>query len=465
MVRGSFRGAFALLAAVGCALFAFTPSAFAYVAPDPGGSETASVPLPPSGKYLGLNDDMAGGFHGLATVDYLELTRTIGGNAPRTIVDWRSAEPTEGSWSAGAWSTWQAFYDGALVRGMTPILTIAYAPTWAREPGLEACTAYGACEFPPGRAYDDDWARFAAEVARRFPKAIIEIWNEANLKFSWESGPDPQRFAELLRIAYNAIKAVSPSTYVLAGGLGNVQVTRDGHIALREFLDRAYRATPSIKGRMDALSFHPYPWGLTLGADTLFAKSFDDVRSVKGAYGDAATPLFVSEVAISTASGYTEAEQADALLRLYRRTMTMGDVRGVVFHRAIEPRDTSSNPMEWGYAWTRYGANPAAPRPVYCRFVAEADRSYPGCPGELPLTVELKSTPPSTTSARTVSFAFESPNYGVTYQCSLDGAAYAACWSPKSYSVAPGVHRFAVRARYRDGTLGAPATYRFKVRR
>jgi hypothetical protein len=114
---------------------------------------------------------------------------------------------------------------------------------------------------------------------------------------------------------------------------------------LRRYLDAAYSATPSIAGHMDALSFHPHPGGSGLGANTLFAKSFADVRVVKAANGDPLTPLFVSEVGVSTGNpeAVTETEQAETLLALYRRAMTMGDVLGVVFHRLIEPADVTQD--------------------------------------------------------------------------------------------------------------------------
>ena len=43
----------------------------AYVAPDPGGSETTRILSPPAGKYMGFNDDTAAALHGLSQVDYM----------------------------------------------------------------------------------------------------------------------------------------------------------------------------------------------------------------------------------------------------------------------------------------------------------------------------------------------------------------------------------------------------------
>src|SRR5204862_892884 len=53
-------------------------------------------------------------------------------------------------------------------------------------------------------------------------------------------------------------------------------------------------------------------------------------------------------------------------------------------------------------------------------------------------------TNPSNSSSPSFSFSSEA---GATFQCALDGAAFAACCSPKSYSgVADGLHTFQVKA-------------------
>ena len=44
------------------------------------------------------------------------------------------------------------------------------------------------------------------------------------------------------------------------------------------------------------------------------------------------------------------------------------------------------------------------------------------------------------------SFSFTDSQPGVSFQCSLDNAAFAACASPKTYTVSAGTHTFQVRA-------------------
>jgi hypothetical protein len=77
----------------------------------------------------------------------------------------------------------------------------------------------------------------------------------------------------------------------------------------------------------------------------------------------------------------------------------------------------------------------------------------------------ITSGPPAATTDTSASFSFTSSEAGSTFQCSLDGGAFAACASPKSYAgLAGGTHTFRVRASDTAGnTDGSPAQYNWTV--
>src|SRR5206468_3408882 len=53
---------------------------------------------------------------------------------------------------------------------------------------------------------------------------------------------------------------------------------------------------------------------------------------------------------------------------------------------------------------------------------------------------------------------------GATFQCALDGAVFAACTSPKTYSgLLSGPHTFQVRASNANGTDPSPAAYSWTI--
>jgi parallel beta-helix repeat protein len=77
----------------------------------------------------------------------------------------------------------------------------------------------------------------------------------------------------------------------------------------------------------------------------------------------------------------------------------------------------------------------------------------------------ITSGPPETTEDRSATFEFSSPDAGVTFECSLDGAEFSACTSPITYTgLALGAHTFQVRAVYPDGSVSpSPAEWLWEV--
>ncbi|MDP9696365.1 UNVERIFIED_ORG: hypothetical protein J2X79_003945 [Arthrobacter globiformis] len=70
----------------------------------------------------------------------------------------------------------------------------------------------------------------------------------------------------------------------------------------------------------------------------------------------------------------------------------------------------------------------------------------------------ITSGPPATTTSTSASFAFTSSEANSTFQCSLDGAARAACTSPRTYTaLSTGSHTFSVWATDAAGNTDATA--------
>lgn len=352
---------------------------------EPGPSDRWEMPVEtPSRPFVGFNEDVVAGVHGVTPVEYVGHVKTIGGNAIRTNIDWRNAEPKRDCWDDQWWSNWRELYAAAITRGVRPVFIIGSAPDWARGEAAErACKGFANCSFPPSKQMNEEWKEFAAEVATRFPQALIEIWNEPNLRSMWSSasGPNPERFAELVVLADEAIEAASPETETVLGGLLGVRRPRGtgGGMPLREFLTRAYAADASIAGRSDYLGLHPYTTRARIGRKSAFRQSLRIMRMIRDRNGDPA-PILITEFGVSTASPTVdETRQTMTLDRVHDLLLAAPDVAGVIYHRVIEPRDTTDDPLEIGYAWLRYGSTPPEPRPVYCRFARRAGNSYRGC--------------------------------------------------------------------------------------
>jgi hypothetical protein len=98
---------------------------------------------------------------------------------------------------------------------------------------------------PPATAAE--YAAFVGCMAAQYKGKVAawEIWNEPDEKTFWTNGPEPARYAELLKESYKTIKAADPAATVVTGGMvGN----NFG------FLEKLYAA--GAKGSFDAVGVH-----------------------------------------------------------------------------------------------------------------------------------------------------------------------------------------------------------------
>src|SRR5204863_466194 len=80
-----------------------------------------------------------------------------------------------------------------------------------------------------------------------------------------------------------------------------------------------------------------------------------------------------------------------------------------------------------------------------------------------PLAPTLTSTPPNPNNSTAPSFSFTG-EAGATFQCAIDGGAFSACTSPKSYAgLAEGSHTFQVHQTDTAGNTGANASYTWTI--
>ena len=125
---------------------------------------------------------------------------------------------------------------------------------------------------------------------------------------------------------------------------------------------------------------------------------------------------------------------------------------------------------DWSYAFSGTGFPAAGSYTVRVRAVDGAgnvegpsSRAFTIDPDAPQTTIDSNpSTPTGSTSA---DFGFSSSEGGSTFECRLDGGAWAACTSPKSHStLADGTHTFDVRATDAVGNQDAsPASYTWLV--
>lgn len=84
----------------------------------------------------------------------------------------------------------------------------------------------------------------------------------------------------------------------------------------------------------------------------------------------------------------------------------------------------------------------------------------------VPPETQITKRPKDKTKKKQATFEFTSNVAGSTFECSLDGAAFAPCGSPDTLKVKKGKHSFQVRAIDTAGNVdGSPASDGWKVKR
>jgi polysaccharide biosynthesis protein PslG len=266
-------------------------------------TKTASINT--SGSTIGIADsDM----YGLSPEDVNRALDLIAGDGVRTVrlfIPWTDVESSPGAFK---WDQVDLMVDAANARGMSVLGGVTSAPPWATAPGSAPATS------PP--ADPATYGDFVGAVAARYRGrvAAYEIWNEPNSVLSWTSGPqgpEPGKYADLLKAAYPKIKAADPSATVIGGVLGSVFSLGALTLDPVAFVNQMYAA--GAKGYFDALSLHPYQYTTKFSeGGSLFASpisQYDGMRQAMVGNGDGGKKIWATEYGEPTSSA-DEATQA-----------------------------------------------------------------------------------------------------------------------------------------------------------
>jgi hypothetical protein len=336
------------------------------------------APAAAAPSYFGFNEPVPG--TAIGPGDAIRLTRLAGGNMIRATIDWRIMEPQRDNSPQSYWDFHRGVIDQMLAAGIRPMLVLGYAPEWARSRAGKRCGAAPGCLYPPAdtKAMNREWREFVTKAAQEFPEAILEIWNEPNWPTFW-ARPSPNRFAELQKIAYRAIKRVDRSIAVLSGGLSGVLVNVKevrGDVPIGPFLKRAYRGKSSLRRFHDGISLHSYAQNdVAVGVGTETGRRMATMRRLQRKFKDDA-PIWITETGISTAGpdGVSPDQQATGVLNRVDYFSARDDVAGVLVANLVDGGVPS-----WGSGLGVVNQGSLNPKPSYCALVARAGGTYRGC--------------------------------------------------------------------------------------
>lgn len=220
------------------------------------------------------------------------MTRAAGATYVRISAPWSGVAPgnlypgfvASDPDSGYAWSWLDSVIASAEEAGLTPIVQIAYAPTWALQTSANG--------KPTGTPEPKALGQFATALATHYdgtdgapPVHIFQVWNEPNLSLDL-SPVSASAYRAMVNAVATSVRAVDPSDLVVAGGLdpfghkpvGKTKWYSQAPLAFMRALlciskgPHPHR-TCSAKTDFDIWSHHPY----TFGGPFAKAKGVDDV--------------------------------------------------------------------------------------------------------------------------------------------------------------------------------------------
>jgi len=209
------------------------------------------------------------------------------------------------------WAPVDRIVRAARACGLEVLGLLTYTPEWARRPD-------GTDHSPP--ADPADFAAFASAAAQRYRQLGVrtwEVWNEPNLAFYWEPGPNPTEYAALLAAAYAAIKAADPGATVLSGGLAPAPDEPDGsRVAPVTFLEGLYAAGGG--DTFDAVADHPYSFPSLPTEGGAFVEVTPELHEVMEENDDGEKQIWGTEMGAPTGDALTPEFLADYVRTAYR---------------------------------------------------------------------------------------------------------------------------------------------------
>lgn len=162
------------------------------------------------------------------------------------------------------------------------------------------------------------WSKILREAARRYgpdghfwednpelpflPIRRWEIWNEQNI-VTFADPVDPLAFARLIRISGRTLHRIDPGARVIVGGFFGRPLQIPPNVASGDFLSRFYRAG-NVKRYFDGVALHPY-----VARARAMGAQIENLRRIMRIHGDAAAPIYVTELGWGSRNGPTRWER------------------------------------------------------------------------------------------------------------------------------------------------------------
>jgi hypothetical protein len=267
-------------------------------------------------------------------------------------------------WGVNTWEKYDRIVALAEQYDIEIIARLDAPPAWSRSKGSEP----GWTKAPPDNLAD--YGDYVAAVVSRYRGRIgyYQIWNEPNIFDEWGDQPaDPAGYVQLLKTAYTRAKQADPECRIIAAGLAATTQELPPEFGPRNvsdlrYLEQMYAA--GARGYFDIMGVMSYglwtgPYDLRLGRDRTNYSRAQLVREIMVRNGDAAVPLWASEVGwnalpedypgVAAYGRVTEEQQARYAVEAYERASDAWPWMGVLNYWFLRRPSDAERDQAWYY--------------------------------------------------------------------------------------------------------------------
>lgn len=196
-------------------------------------------------ELMGVASHMETSEVGDAQTDFeFDQYQAAGGMRARRGFRWSEVEPVEGEFH---WEKTNGAVTRSAEHGVKLIPVVYYGNNWAED----ETSAYGSLDITK-------YANYAGAMAEQYCESIkeYELWNEQNITRFWHIPPDPAKYANMLALASQSIKAECPDAKVVFGGMTSYDDV--DMFDTWNYLRRALEARPDLCDYFEGVALHPY---------------------------------------------------------------------------------------------------------------------------------------------------------------------------------------------------------------
>jgi len=222
------------------------------------------------------------------------------------------------------------------------------APGWAQTSGEPSDPIGQPCSksHPPKPGHDAEWGEFVGAFIDRYKDdglTAIEVWNEPNFADFWGGTRSPERFADLVQVAYDEVeeRELENVITVVPGGLSPHQNADNTWEYTADYLDALGQGNPAV----GAVSVHLYAKRRVRSdrkAREQIAAQFFSVAVMHGSrgYTSPGTPVWITEVGFpESIDGWTGKRAANKFTqrrRLCSAYVRMRAAKMFIVHRLYD---------------------------------------------------------------------------------------------------------------------------------